>query len=183
MIAQYVKERHRDWDEHIDALQFALNTARHEATGYTPAFLTHGRELVRPSPEDRGLVTHQGTPEVTRQRLEKAFELARIHLARAFQRQERYYNLRRRDWRPQIGDRVWKRDRPLSNWGEAFAAKLSPKFIGPLTVRKIVSPVIVDLRDARGKWHRHVHVQDLKPASIDTAKQAGEKEKKEKNRP
>jgi len=25
----------------------------------------------------------------------------------------------------------------------------------------------VDLRDARGKWHRHIHVQNLKPAAID----------------
>jgi len=24
----------------------------------------------------------------------------------------------------------------------------------------------VDLRDAREKWHRHIHVQDLKPAAI-----------------
>ncbi|XP_067215176.1 uncharacterized protein [Linepithema humile] len=183
MIAQYVKERHRNWDEHIDALQFALNTARHEATGYTPAFLAHGRELARPSSEDRGLTTHQGTPESTRQRLEEAFELARIHLARAFQRQERHYNLRRRDWRPQIGDQVWKRDRPLSNRGEAFAAKLAPKFIDPLTVRKIVSPVIVDLSDARGKWHRHVHVQDLKLAPTDTEEPTGEREKGEKDRP
>jgi len=27
--------------------------------------------------------------------------------------------------------------------------------------------VIVDLRDARGKWHRHIHVQDLKPVTSD----------------
>lgn len=46
-----------------------------------------------------------------------------------------------------------------------FNAKLAPKFIGPLEVRRIISPVIVDLRDARGKWYRHVHVKDLKPAT------------------
>lgn len=32
----------------------------------------------------------------------------------------------------------------------------------PMTVRRIITPVIVDLQDERGKWHRHVHVQDLK---------------------
>jgi len=34
-------------------------------------------------------------------------------------------------------------------------------------VRRIVSPVIVDLRDARGKWYRHVHIHDLKPTPGD----------------
>lgn len=33
MISQYVGKRHCNWDENIAALQFALNTARHEATG------------------------------------------------------------------------------------------------------------------------------------------------------
>lgn len=53
MIAQYVDRRHKNWDERIGALQFAINTAKHEATGYTPAYILHGRELARPHPEDR----------------------------------------------------------------------------------------------------------------------------------
>ncbi|XP_029673762.1 uncharacterized protein K02A2.6-like [Formica exsecta] len=162
MIAQYVGKQHRNWDERIVALQFAINTARHEATGYTPAYIIHGRELARPHPEDRRPPAPAPSPDVNRKRLEEAFEVVRIHLARAFQRQERHYNLRRRDWRPQIGEQVWKRDRPLSSKSGAFNAKLAPRYIGPLEVRKIVSPVMVDLRDARGKWHRHIHVQDLK---------------------
>jgi len=31
-----------------------------------------------------------------------------------------------------------------------------------MEIKKIIFPVIVDLRDSRGKWHCHVHVQDLK---------------------
>lgn len=87
-----------------------------------------------------------------------------MNLARAFQRQEKYYNLRRRAWRPAVGDQIWKRLHHLSNKAAAFNAKLAPKYLGPLEVRKIVSPVIVDLRNARGKWYRQVHIQDLKPA-------------------
>lgn len=34
-------------------------------------------------------------------------------------------------------------------------------------MRRIVSPVIVDLRDKNGRWIRHIHIQDLKPAPID----------------
>src|SRR5436190_4810744 len=50
MVAQYVGQDHRAWDEHIPALQFAYNTAPHDATGYTPAYLNCGRELALPSP-------------------------------------------------------------------------------------------------------------------------------------
>lgn len=52
MVAQYVGENHRRWDKHIPQLQFAFNTVRQEATGYTPAFLIHGRELALPHPND-----------------------------------------------------------------------------------------------------------------------------------
>jgi len=49
----------------------------------------------------------------------------------------------------------------LSSKKDAINAKLAPKFIGPLVVKKIISPVIVDLHSPQGKWYRHVHIQDL----------------------
>ena len=166
MISQYVTEDHRDWDENIPAIQFAYNTAVHDATGYTPAYLNYGRELAIPSlapaPHD-----DNDAPEELQRRLQEAFGLVKINLARGFQRQERHYNLRRRDWRPKVGEKVWKKHRPLSNKANAFNAKLAEKYIGPLEVRKIISPVIVDLKHPQGKWYRHVHVQDLKPAPKD----------------
>ncbi|XP_036143394.1 uncharacterized protein K02A2.6-like [Monomorium pharaonis] len=161
MMAQYVRRNHRAWDEHIGEFQFAYNTARHDATGYSPAFLLYGRELRRPTePATKGRTPRHSL----QQRLQEAYELVRIKTARAFQHQEKYYNLRRRDWRPKIGEWVWKRDHPLSKRADAFNAKLASKFIGPLEVRRIVSPVIVDLRGSSGKWYRHIHTQDLKVA-------------------
>jgi len=52
MIAHYVDRNHRQWDRYLNALQYAYNIAQHEATGYTPAYLNHGRELCSPLPED-----------------------------------------------------------------------------------------------------------------------------------
>ncbi|KAL6418351.1 hypothetical protein ACFW04_012197 [Cataglyphis niger] len=178
MIAQYVGKKHRRWDEYILQLQFAYNTARQAATGYTPAFLVHGRELRFPHPEDRLGATPTATPGSARHALQDAYEVVRINLARAFQHQQQHYDLRRRDWRPRVGDRVWKRDHPLSNKARGFNAKLAPKYVGPMTVRRIISPVIIDLRDERGRWHRQVHVQDIKPvsqAADETLEEGGER--------
>lgn len=125
--------------------------------------MNHGRELVPPAPA-LPTPTEAPEPDIIRQRLQDAEEVVRINLARGFQRQQRYYDLRRREWRPKLGEYVWKRNYPLSNRANAFNAKLAPKFIGPLEVRRFISPVIVDLRSKRGKWYRHIHIQDLKPA-------------------
>jgi len=167
MIAQYVGPDHRHWDQRVPLLQFAYNTARHEATGYTPAYLNCGRELNSPHPNERRYPATTAEPEDIHRLLEDAYEVVRTNEARAFQRQARHYNLRRRPWKPEIGAKVWKRLHPLSSKSDAFNAKLAPKYIGPLEVRRIPSPVIVDLRDEKGRWHRHVHVRDLKVTAPD----------------
>lgn len=160
MITQFVQKKQRTWDEQLNSLQFAFNTIRHDATDYTPAYLNHSRELRRPEdPPNQG---HAPPPNELRRRLEEAHELVRINLARAYQRQEKYYNLRHRDWRPTIGDIVWKREHPLSNREAAFNAKLAPKYVGLLEIRRVISPVILDVRDTKGNWYRHVHVKDFK---------------------
>ncbi|KAM0736985.1 hypothetical protein ACS0PU_000078 [Formica fusca] len=89
MIAQYVGKNQKIWDEHVPAVQYAFNTAWNEATGYTPAYLNHGRELARPHPEDRHHQKTAVSPETTRRHLREAHELVQVHLARAFQHQER----------------------------------------------------------------------------------------------
>lgn len=161
MISQYVDKDHRTWDEHLPELQFAYNTAVHDATGYTPAYLNHGRELISPTePEEKERTTED--PEGLRRKLQDAYTLVRINLAKAFQRQRRHYNLRRRAWKPEIGDWVLKKEHPLSKKADAFNSKLAPKYSGPYEIQKYVSPVIVDLKSKRGKWIRHVHIQDLK---------------------
>ena len=163
MIAQFVGKNHRRWDEHIMALQYAYNSAPHDATGYSPAYLNHGREILPPHPADRRLPT-EIPPEQIEKQLRDAYELVRLNLARAFQRQEGPYNLRHRNWRPKKGEIVWRREHPLSRKNEGINAKLSAKYSGPYTVGRIISPVIVDLKDRRGKWIRHIHIQDLKRA-------------------
>lgn len=138
MVAQFIEGNHRLWNQQIYALQFAYNTAQHDAIGYSPTYLNHGREEPTGNHDRRNIPAT--TPTANQQRLQEAYKVVRTNLARAFNRQERHYNLRRRAWKPSLGDIVWKREHLLSNKGKGFNAKLAPKYAGPFKVRKIHSP-------------------------------------------
>ena len=170
MIAQYTEGDHRGWDETLPELQLALNTAVSEVTGFSAAFLVQGREPRLPSTlfDSATLGGSEAVPAVYKgQRLQEIFQLVRHHLQVAQQQQAKYYNLRRRDWKPEIGQRVWIRDHPLSNAADKFAAKLAPKYIGPFVVTNFVSPVIVEAQLQGSRKVRRAHVQDLKPCYLD----------------
>lgn len=171
MLAQYIEDDQREWDVHLPQFMFAINTAKHETTGFWPAFLNFGRSLVppsslwrevhnsqdRPVPEAKDLV-----PEL--QKLRDFYQITKARLAEGFQRQRHGYNLRRRPFRPQIGQYVFKKEHVLSNAARNFSAKLAPKFSGPYKVIKTLSPNIVVLQVPGTRRMDRVHVKDLKLA-------------------
>ena len=170
MIAQLADGDHRHWDHWLPEIMFAYNTARHDSTGYTPAYLNYGREPAIPGAirQPTTTIADEDTKDQTADRAEdmgrlrEAVRLARHAQAQATEAQKRAYNLRRRDWRPRIGDEVMLREHPLSSAAKNFAAKLAPKFSGPHVVKEYVGPNLVLLRNGR-KQPRRAHIQDLKP--------------------
>lgn len=176
MIAQFCEGDHKKWDTHLSELIFAFNTSRNDSTGFTPAFLNYGRELEAPKTHlrDEQQFIPSEDPEPTTadvkhnenrlNRLQETFELVRIHLSRAFASQSRYYNLRRREWQCKPGDRVMKKEHPLSSAVKGFAAKLAPKYSGPYTITRKLSPVVYDLVDRNNRKLQRIHIKDLKPA-------------------
>jgi len=89
----------------------------------------------------------------------RTFEVVRIKQVCAFQKQETYYNLRWKNWKPRVEEFVWRRDYPLSNKAAGFNAKCPMIY----QVARSTPNNIVNLRNAQRRWH--VHVQDLKSAS------------------
>ena len=157
MIAQNIERSQRTWDSCLAELQFAYNTATSASTGHIPAYLNTGRELHSPgSLAHETVLPGQERHQNRIKKLHAALDLARTQMAKSFQTRQKHYNLRRRKWAPEIGEKVLKRTHHLSSKIDNFNAKLAERYEGPFTVTKRIIGVIFDLRDERGNMiHTH----------------------------
>lgn len=169
-IRCYINE-HNQWDRELPKIRQAINTARHEVTGFSPSFLNFGRQVplsgnyygevvstadIEISPGDRESYAAelQGLADVFREVRKK------LHLS--YQRNAKAYNLRKRDVSFEEGDKVWRRNKVLSDAANKFSAKLVPKYV-LCTVRKKISRIVYALTNADGSDAGEWHIKDLKP--------------------
>ncbi len=120
MIATYVGQNHPTWDQWICEFRFALNTAWHESTGYSPAEIVLGRQLK--GPLQRALQNPPDPDQPAYSTLERQkflYESVRENVEKA-QTKRKYYNLKRRVQNFNEGDLVWVRTHPLSRAEECF---------------------------------------------------------------
>jgi len=162
MIAQFAGQNQRNWDKKWPEIMQAVNTSVSESTGYTPSFITQGRELRLTSSlydrETAGTGRPTETSDEKANELREIFEIVRRNLEKASQDQARHYKLRRRQWTPTVGDVVWAKEHHLSKAAEGFAAKLAPRYDGPNQVTGFASPVT----QISTKKERTIHVSELK---------------------
>ncbi|MEI3777136.1 RNase H-like domain-containing protein [Pectobacterium brasiliense] len=169
-ISCYVKNEHKKWDEHLVELQCALNTSVNESTKFTPYFLVHGREHIidgslynvsdPPCPREQ-IAIQDAQPFSTKlNELNIIFQKVRKHLLVAHQRNEKYYNLRKRNAEFKVGQIVYKRTYYLSNKAKNFTSKLAPKFKKCIITAKL-SPLVYTLADLEGKCLGNYHIKDI----------------------
>lgn len=169
MISQYVKGNQQAWDEHLEEFRFALNTSSHDSTKFTPAMLNVGRELKMPNMVYGKLkVTTKGdslekTHDDRLARFTQLKQTCEKNLRAAYNRQARYYNLRRRDPDYQVGDRVLRRTHILSSAADYITHKLAPKYDGPYSITEKIGTNIFRISDENGRDIGRVHVKDVKP--------------------
>ncbi|XP_058809859.1 uncharacterized protein LOC131675050 [Phymastichus coffea] len=189
MISAFIQENHTTWDAHIAEFAFAYNTAIHEATRASPAFLNYGRHPELPDSkkkrEDRDRVRNLEAAAVEHwhARMEKLDDfraVARENTRIAQDRQQKYYNVKRRSVEYCVGDKVWAKNRLLSSAAMKIAAKLSPKFAGPFIVTARLGMNSYQLSNEEGQDIGKVAVCDLRPChSEDQCPDADEEEKEE----
>lgn len=169
MLASYVKDNHRSWDTLLQKVACAMRTGISETTGMSPYFVNFGREIVLSGPDhtppkvsDDPQLTSALRPEQRPDVLTKIFQDVRARIIKAQMRSAKNYNLRRRDERYSVGQRVWRKSYVLSDKINYVTAKLAPRYVGPLVVSKVVSPWTYELKELNGNNAGVWHAKDLK---------------------
>ncbi len=178
-IAAYVEDNHKNWDQYLPELRFAINSAVQETIGMSPAELHLGRKLQ--GPIDKILHGQNLSPDAssydTVEHLSQLQSRAKECCRKSQVRQLRSYNKKRRESSFKEKDRVWVRNVPQSSALHHFSAKLAPKWKGPYRVIKKLGPLNYRVAvEATGEDVRTVHVCNLKPC-FPTAEEIDTQEK------
>ena len=102
MLGKIVEENQRDWDTKVQFVMAAYRASVHEATGYTPNFLTLGGEtqapleiVLGPPKEETDLWdSHDSFVADQQERMRIAYAAARENLQRCAARRKKTYELR-----------------------------------------------------------------------------------------
>lgn len=169
MLKTYVDQgNHRTWEDNLPAISCAIRTSRHETTGYTPYFINFGREhklFGQDFTEGIPTVDTELQQIVTKriQGFKDMFLKVSERILKSRDKSQHLYNLRRRPVSYFVGQRVWKKNKSLSNAANYFSAKLAPEFVGPFIIHKRTGTCTYELKDSNGVSKGVWHVQDLKP--------------------
>lgn len=167
-LSTFVNEDHRTWDVNLPKIQFAMNNSINEVTGFTPAFLVHGRELVtcgshytdNDIPNQLLFLPRESYAENLGY-LAGVFDNVQAALWQSHQRNAQRYNTRRKDVQFNVGDTVWKRCHFQSDKGAHFSKKLAPKF-QKCRIKAKRSPLVYIVEDMAGRDLGAWHVKDFK---------------------
>ena len=132
MLRQCIQPDQRDWVSRLPAIEFAINSARSESTGYAPFFLNFGRMpramIWNPPAADE-------YPSIRNFALQKKMALISAHdsIIAARVKQTRDANRKRQPVPFQEGDLVYLSSKKIS-FKKGLARKLLPKFLGPYKI-------------------------------------------------
>jgi hypothetical protein len=132
MLRQCVHPNQQDWVAKLPAIEFAINSARSESTGFAPFFLNFGR-----MPRAMLWTSTPSTefPSVRKLALQKKLAIMAAHdsILSARVKQTRDANRKRRDVPFKTGELVYLASKNIS-FAKGLARKLIPKYIGPYKI-------------------------------------------------
>ena len=145
-LAILVGDEHDNWSSKLPVIRFSMNTAVCDTTGYTPAFLTYGKELRTVDDVVQNFTTvvenDNFVAEITpylRKFATLTHEIReRIELKQDQRKRQFDKNRRQAYYAP--GDKVWINLHPRSDARNKKTAKFMPKRDGPYQVLTQKSP-------------------------------------------
>ena len=152
------------WDRHIPLVEFMYNNSFQSSMGMAPYEALYGRKC-RTSLCWMKLSEKKVIGLDLIQETEEKVKMIKERLKVATDRQKSYANMKRKDIRYEIGEKVFLK---VSPWKKVMRSgkkgKLSPRFIGPYEVIKKVGPVAyrLALPPDLEKIHNVFHVSMLR---------------------
>ena len=162
------------WDEYLQEVMMAYRTSVHTTTGYTPAMMQLGRELVvpldliygRPAVPDpaRGPVCEGDFVEQLTDRLRRVYSRVRAELRRMAKASAVRHDKEVKVTAFRPGEWVWLYYLPYAH------KKLQLKYVGPLQVVRSPFPNVYVVRHRTTGKCKAVHINYLKRAYVDEDK-------------
>jgi len=142
-IRAYIKgTKHNDWDQHLSAISCALRSSLHHSIGQSPYHLLFGQEMITNGSSYAVLrrlhSLEEGAEPIRKDdRLMFYRDQAKKIIAKSFEVNAARYNLRSRENKLAVGQRVFRRNFALSDQSKGFNAKLAPKFVAARVIEPI----------------------------------------------
>lgn len=159
------RDREDEWDTHLGMMEFAINSAKHSSTGYTPFFLNyghhpHGPEALIGKESDSGFFAGRWFAEEHQAALQGARE--NIRLAQIKMKQQADKHRRALYFAP--GDQVYLSTGNFRQFLPGVSAKLKPRWIGPFVIEQRIGEAAYRLAADRRFHTKHpvFHVSQLK---------------------
>jgi hypothetical protein len=132
MMRQCINPNQKDWVSKLPAIQFAINSARSESTGYAPFFLNNGRMPRVMVWNSAGTAEYSNVREFA-QRKKLALISAHDSIIGARIKQTRDANRKRQLVPFKEGDFVYLSTKNIT-FAKGLARKLIPKYVGPYKI-------------------------------------------------
>ncbi|CAG8638636.1 1222_t:CDS:1, partial [Paraglomus occultum] len=166
MLRIYATYKQDQWDEYLPAAEFAYNNSKQASTGFTPFELDNGQHPHTPITLTKKNITNVPAANDFIEHWNTMMTIAKDNLREAQERQTKYANNNRRHLMFKTGDQVLLSMRNTNNPIDRNrpTKKLTPRFTGPYTIVKVISPVAYKLNlPETMKIHPVFHVSLLKP--------------------
>jgi Integrase zinc binding domain len=134
MLRQCISPNQKDWVSKLPTIQFAINSARSESTGYAPFFLNTGR-MPRAMIWNSANSTEYANVREFAQKRKLALMSAHDSIIGARIKQTRDANRKRQTVPFKTGDFVYLSTKNIT-FAKGLARKLIPKYIGPYKIIK-----------------------------------------------
>jgi hypothetical protein len=170
LIKSYCDSHHRNWDQNLNAIAFAIRTAPNESTGYSPAALTFGRELRTPfdviNKNNNTNINKRDTETFVEDlvnRLDLVYKETTKNCLKARDRHIKQYNKHRQANPFKVGDLVLRTTHTLSSAAKGIAGSLVRPYEGPYKIVKQLQTNTYLLETLAGEKAGKRNADQLKP--------------------